>query len=83
MMGMFAGFSRWKASMEKTSGGLAHADSERLAQVETQAAEVFEEQGQADFVAVIPQYRSRGEITSLDLQYRPWGYPRATAIACH
>ena len=35
--------------MEKTSGDqLAHADSERLAQVEELAAEVFEEPAQAD-----------------------------------
>lgn len=35
--------------MKKTSGDqLAHADSERLAQVEALTAEVFEEPGQAD-----------------------------------
>lgn len=48
MMGMFAAFSRWIALMEKTTGGLAHVDSERLAQIEALAAEVFEGPGQVN-----------------------------------
>lgn len=48
--------------MEKTSGGpLAQADSERLAQLEALATEVFEDPGQADSWLTSPNAALGGE----------------------